>query len=253
MLDRVDEVLHLPRPKLPERTRLVCQYFKKHLHHDAPPMVFVNGGEHGPRRKREGGNTKFPSPEKELASNIPLCPETVNGDSPSATVGTMTNSNRLQSALATGICADSMSSTGSATKKCQETIDENNTDVCGDALAQKESATKNRSTKRKRWIERFTTWRKQYKVTRAGRSEPAASGWRGMKPVLLSEEFLEKKEILVRGFVSKSEGFYGRDIARFFLALQVGTSKSDHTVIFFSFFLIYDSSICCPDRSEMLP
>eukprot|EP00904_Undaria_pinnatifida_P014019 jgi/Undpi1/9748/HiC_scaffold_27.g12204.m1 len=41
VLDRVDEVIHLPLPRLPERARLVRQYFKAYLHRD-PPIDFLS-------------------------------------------------------------------------------------------------------------------------------------------------------------------------------------------------------------------
>ncbi|CAN0479126.1 unnamed protein product, partial [Ectocarpus sp. 12 AP-2014] len=40
ILDRVDEVVHLPTPGLPERARLIRQYFSSYLHHD-PPADFL--------------------------------------------------------------------------------------------------------------------------------------------------------------------------------------------------------------------
>ncbi|CAM9678667.1 unnamed protein product [Hapterophycus canaliculatus] len=42
VLDRVDEVLHLPRPGLAERARLIRLYFSSYLHHD-PPSDFLRG------------------------------------------------------------------------------------------------------------------------------------------------------------------------------------------------------------------
>ncbi|CAM9696652.1 unnamed protein product, partial [Ectocarpus fasciculatus] len=40
IFDRVDEVIHLPTPGLPERARLIRQYFSRYLHHD-PPADFL--------------------------------------------------------------------------------------------------------------------------------------------------------------------------------------------------------------------
>ena len=43
MLDRMDEVIHLPAPKLTERKELARQYFSIYLHHNVPEEECIEG------------------------------------------------------------------------------------------------------------------------------------------------------------------------------------------------------------------
>lgn len=268
MLDRVDEVIHLPQPTLAERARLARQYFSTYLHHDAPTDFLASPGHHKTHNvQSKNRNNVFVTCEgRETGTTSPSTtmtpPPEMGGDTKEFPPVKGTKEYvAMQNKTATSPVSrcdeqDKMDGNGDRNASPTPVIATENT-------SKKQSAT---VSKRRKFVGRFLS-----NLLLAGkRQEPntegrecsldsarshardavqlanseedegdvervslkgrvAASGGRtnrsgdcgGRAVVCLSKDFKDKDAGLMAMLAIRSEGFYGRDMARFFSALQV--------------------------------
>lgn len=242
VIDRVDEVVHLPAPTLDERTRLARQYFSIYLHHE-PPADFLPVDEHrqaatNSRKEEhtlvsppttatpvpeEGGDTKETPPvarcdgrETEATKNSKRSSTTsltqADLSDASATCGTVAKNGETS-----GICSILAKSFLSFSWRTQRQRTDRRAEegrpapssrgrMVGDGVTNHSTPTDtlgddDRSS---------TKWRIWFRKRRNGGGV-----------VRLGYGFREKAAGLMAMLAVRSEGFYGRDMARLFSAIQV--------------------------------
>ena len=164
VLDRVDEVIELPKPGLAERTRLIRQYFSAYLHSD-PPSDFLQS------------------------------PTAVSAAASMGTTAEAGSSGRVPARTS----HDDHSTSGRDTPRTKRAPPSLHPELEGEAegcpLEEKTGKSEQGNGRRGGWA-----------CDGAGR---------------MSEGFRDKSAGLMAMLAVRSEGFYGRDMAHFFSAVQV--------------------------------
>lgn len=204
MLDRVDEVIHLPVPTLAERIRLARQYFSVYLRHDPPSDLMEAGDSIG-----YGIDTNHDIANGERTPLSSIEPEQEGGchSKENGLIGDNKNNDGSKDAQN---CAERPTRVGRSrvTSGC-------------DGLA------------KDGWISSFlgigqlaVHYQRRLRGYLGG--SPTSSTFerskKGGSTVRLSEDFSLNAGGLLRMLVVRSEGFYGRDMARLFSAIQVSAA-----------------------------
>ena len=183
VLDRVDEVVQLPKPELAERARLIRQYFSAYLHHD-PPTDFLRASAAGQAAAEAG---------------------------------------RGVGVAARGIHVDDSTDVALNISDRRDHDDGSMLEVCattGDVLA---PANAGKASSPQPELEAGANVRppagKYGEKNRMSRRRVGCGGGGGV--VRMSEGFRKNMAVRMAMLAVRSEGFYGRDMAHFFSAVQV--------------------------------
>lgn len=212
----MDEVINLPKPTLRERARLACQFFATYLHHDEPTFVIDNGNNHG---ELEGMDTIATTPEAGDEKVKESSPET--GDTPLSSPYAHSNdqSNASGSVPKTSPEAKSPPVANDAKPRALSELENvrffRPTPINGVVEQSSSGPTKD---PRSLWVRVWQRGGAEIHVGRRWRRDVASK-------IRLSGCFLEREAYLMTHLAVRSEGFHGRDMARFFLALQVQTQQ----------------------------
>lgn len=227
MLDRVDEVIHLPAPTLAERNRLARQYFSVYLRHDAPPDLIEAGASVGNGTDANHDTAKGDIIWDErtlLSSRAGIAPEQEGRcHSKENDHGNPIGDNKNNIVKDGG--KDAQSHAERPTRVGRSRVTSGRDSLAGDG-----------------WISSFLGI-SQLAVHQQRRSRgylgssPTSSTFeeckRGGSAVRLSEDFNSKAGGLLRMLAVRSEGFHGRDMARLFSAIQVSTTAPAPSQILF--------------------
>lgn len=214
MLDRVDEVIHLPAPTLAERNRMARQYFSVYLRHDPPSDLMETGDSVG----------------KGIDTNHDIANDN------------LVQSKRTPSPSTAGIA--SKQEGGCHSKENDHISDNKNNDGRKDAQNCAKRPTRvDHSRVNSRcnglasdgWISSFLgisqlAVHHQPRLRGYLEGSPTSTIFEGSKRggsiIRLSEGFIHEAGGLLRMLAVRSEGFHGRDMARLFSAIQVSAISS---------------------------
>lgn len=201
ILDRVDEVVHLPTPGLPERARLIRQYFSSYLHHD-PPADFLRA----PAALEPAAAPAVRAPAVEATSRVGGRGSSVAGGWHFRKSSNSTSTNT------------SNSNTGS------RDVDDVDRDLDANGERQEFVETRREGGQPTAAAASTTQQHQPEAHLPADTAKDEKNNLRagsGDGVVRLSDGFRDKAAGLMAMLAVRSEGFYGRDMAQFFSAVQV--------------------------------
>lgn len=232
VLDRVDEVIHMPMPTLTERTRLAGQYFEAYLHHDAPVSCLVSGVKDGSARGAQDGRSVPPPSARPETEGDAIPPSPSVSASPETALSPPYEVDKRVSVFGTAeaVSKDDRSSFAADSKKSRLL-----SIILGLFVGRQQTAEGGPRTKPQRCASGAHHFdpadRRGLFLGRVPRNglggttrgvERRKGGARGGGVVVrLNQGFSDKAAGLMAMLAVRSEGFYGRDMARFFLSVQV--------------------------------
>lgn len=207
ILDRVDEVVHLPTPGLPERARLIRQYFSSYLHHD-PPADFLRA----PAVLGSAAARAVRAPAVETTSPVGGRGSSAAGGWHFRKSSTSTTSNSNSNTGSRDI--DDVDRNLDANGERQEFVESRREGGRPTAMAKAATAAAASTTQQHQPEAHLPA-----DTTEDEKENPRTGGGGGV--VRLSDGFRAKAAGLMAMLAVRSEGFYGRDMAHFFSAVQV--------------------------------
>lgn len=213
----MDEVVHLPRPGLAERARLIRLYYSIYLHHD-PPSDFLRG------RAAPAATAVGAAGQGETAGHRESV-VTISGHTHIAHV-----EGHKRSSTGCGSTKNDIDSSASTT---ESNTDDDNNNAVGKKSPEAGADTTPAVTSQQQpdlqghrdAEKRPSVWSRIFDKKKRGGADSDG----GLGVVKISEGFKRKAPRLMAMLAVRSEGFYGRDMAHLFSAVQVGRKTRTRT------------------------